>query len=599
MLPKHVFTVIFLAAASCTSASVANAQQTAQSRFERGYFLQTHERDSAAAAEAFETVVDDGSAPQALRDKARRRLAQCREDLASADLARLMPPDAMAYVEVVDPGRHVDNVLSMLGLSGEFPSTEASPPHVVKIEDGIYFPDDFAVSPHLVDEIGKIKGVAAAVTSVNPRGEPAGVVAIHPGDSGLLRGLLETGVQVLKPESPIAGFRTYRIEEIDVLITVTRRLFFVARSRAHLEGAVARLTNTDAESLATQDGFQKVQSNRSGALLFAYVDGQRALTALEPLFRDEEAMAVRTLLDLDHLNSASVSLKTTEESIEASLNVDLAEGHRNLVYSLFRTAPITRRSLDHVPGGAAGLAIIGLNPPGAGISQPESADAHQYMSLMDVGREIFSNIEEVSLFVLPADSASAEFPNVGLVFTAKDPSRSEALWTQLLSIPALVAPKEVPAPTEVEIAGRTGKQYRFPEVPPIVVLKAEDGAIVGGTRGAVEAAVRATSGGPTIASDEGFRPLLDSLSPQSSKAVLVHVGRAVEIAAGLAGGSEAAELRQIGRLIGDMKVLVVTDEQPTHFTLRAAATGLPDVPSLVRALIGDQSAGLSDSAAER
>ena len=111
-------------------------------------------------------------------------------------------------------------------------------------------------------------------------------------------------------------------------------------------------------------------------------------------------------------------------------------------------------------------------------------------------------------------------------------------------------------------------------------VRLADRAIAAGTRSAVSAAIRA-EGPYAITGDAQFKPLLDSLKPESSKAVLVHVGRAIGVAASLPGAP--SEARQIASLMDDMKAIVVTSEEANEFVVRAAATGLPDVPNLVQA----------------
>src|SRR5262245_37900235 len=73
-----------------TSWGRATAADSAQTQFQRGYFLQTHEHDAQGAIAAYEQVVADSDAPAALKAEARTRIQQCREDVATADLARLM-----------------------------------------------------------------------------------------------------------------------------------------------------------------------------------------------------------------------------------------------------------------------------------------------------------------------------------------------------------------------------------------------------------------------------------------------------------------------------------------------------------------------------
>jgi hypothetical protein len=263
------------------------------------------------------------------------------------------------------------------------------------------------------------------------------------------------------------------------------------------------------------------------------------------------------------------------------VKVELEEGHHNLVYSLVRTAPLAGRAIEFVPAGVAGLALVGLNPPSQ-QPQPSASDAPQYIAAMDLGRELFSNIEEVGLFVLPQAEVRAgemPLPEIGLVLAVKDAAKSQALWNQLLTIPTLALP-ELPPPADVEIGEHAGKEFRYPEAPPILLVRLANEGIVVGTRGAVIAAVDAQSSGSNIAADAGFQPLLAQLGPASSKAILVDVGRAIETAAS-ANPREADELALAASLVGNLRVSLVTEEQPTSLAVRLQATNLPDVQRLI------------------
>ena len=53
---------------------------------------------------------------------------------------------------------------------------------------------------------------------------------------------------------------------------------------------------------------------------------------------------IRGLLDLEHFESAAVALSTTDNAIQLRAEMNLMPGHKNMLYALVRTAPITRRS---------------------------------------------------------------------------------------------------------------------------------------------------------------------------------------------------------------------------------------------------------------
>jgi hypothetical protein len=455
-------------------------------------------------------------------------------------------------------------------------------PGATPLGDGLYLPDDFAISPALIAEVEKFQGGAVAVTSMDKNGPSGGLIVLHPGNSDLLRGVIETAIQVLEPADPIEGFKTYRIRgDVEGWIASTARLFLASPSRDEIAAAIARLNDSALPSLAGQETLRRYSDDRKDALLFVYVDGQRLVEEIGPHLVGRDAAVVRSVLDLDHIESFAAGLRTSGEGVHFQATLNLKEGHHNLAYGLIRTAPVTGRALEHVPQGAAVVALLGLNPHGSGgLEEEADGAAVEYLTGMDIGREIFANVEEVAVYVLSGDETSGEFPNVGAVVTSKDPSKSEALWNQLLSIPAMVDSPSVDAPREIVLSGRTGREYQLPDAPPLVILRVGDDAILAGTKGAVTAAAEQ---GP-ITEDETFRPLIDQLTPATSKAVLAHVGRALSIAEGLAKGNEANEIREVKALVSELTVSVVTDEQPTRFGVRFEATGLPNVPEILKAV---------------
>ena len=135
------------------------------------------------------------------------------------------------------------------------------------------------------------------------------------------------------------------------------------------------------------------------------------------------------------------------------------------------------------------------------------------------------------------------------------------------------------------IEGQPGKSYKFDGIPAIVVVSSPERGLIVGTHGAVAASLRAASTGESIEKDESFSAVLAHVTPDTSKAVLVDVGRAVSLAATLSQGNNARELQLIGQLTKDMRVSLVTDEGPNRLVIRAEVSGLPkyrDVLPLIR-----------------
>jgi hypothetical protein len=578
-------------------ASTAARAEDAAALVQKGFYLQVHEGDLAGAAAAFERVVSDSAAPAKLRSEAQARLAQCREDLASADLARLMPPDAIAYLELNRPGDQLVRLAKMLGLvqaPGAAPAAGADRHAApgIPLGNGLIFPANFTLSPALAAELKKFRGAALAITGLDERLKdmPEGVLVIHPGDSDLVRGLLETGVQLVESTKPIGDFKTYRFknDHHEFWITVTARLLIAGTKREAVAATVERLGNPKAPSLAARPAFKALEADRRNGLLFAYVDGHELARRLRPLMKGQEAAIVGTVLDLDHLESLTLTAGVTDDSVKVSARMNLLPGHHNVAYNLIRTPPFTRRSLGSVPRGAAGVVLLGLNPPTpAPAATAPKKDAPVTITGMDLGREIFGNIEEVAFFVLPpgADRAAGHspVPEMAAVFAVNDAAKSEALWNQILALAALFGVRDSQS-HEVKIDGKPGKQYQFPGIPPIVVLRAADRTLIVGTEGAASAALRANGGQESILTDEAYRTLLSRLTPNSSKAVLVDASRALQIARDFSGDRDSNEMHMAGLVLKDLRLSIVTDEAPNCLTVSIEATGLPNVPSVIQTL---------------
>ncbi len=589
-----------------SSASVAARAEDAAALVQKGFYLQVHEGDPAGAAAVFESVVSDSAAPAALRREAQTRLAQCREDLAAADLARLMPPDAIAYVELNQPGDQVVRLAKMMGLVRE-PGTEpaanaeghAAPG--IPLGPGLVFPADFTVSPALAAELKKFRGAAVAITGLDEHMNrvPDGVLVIHPGDSDLLRGLLETAVQLIEPADPIGNFKTYRFHDgrQQFWLTVTKRLLVAGTKREAVAATVERLGNPQAASLAARPTFKAHEAERRKGLLFAYVDGRETAHRLRSFMKGQEAAIASTLLDLEHLESLTLSAGVTDDSVQIIARMNLVPGHHNVAYNLIRTAPFTGRSLNSVPSGTAAVVLVGLNPATPAPSAKPAAPGSVEVTGMDLGREIFANIEEVAFFVLPTATKSASahspLPAMAAVFAVKDAAKSEALWTQILSI-AAIAGVHHGKPHDVTIEGITGKQYHFDGMPPIVVVRTADRELIVGTEDAASAALRASGGHDSIRTDEAFGKVLAKLTPTSSKAVLVDAGRAVQLARNLSGGGSSSEMDLAVVACKDLRVSLVTDEARDCLTVSIEASGLPNVPSIIK-MIANQTPHASAS----
>lgn len=205
--------------------------ESAEDKFYRAFYLEQAGGDWAAAAELYQEIASDHQADPELRSQAKAHLAICREELASGDFARLMPPEAWAYVEIKRPGDQFLKLLNELGLLAE---ADRIP---TKGERRI------AISPALIREGLGIRGAAVAITGFNPLKQvPSGVLVFHPGDLEVVRGLIETALPIGgQATEPIEGFATYQVEG-KAFVTLTSRLVVVSSERSQIKGVLDRLS---------------------------------------------------------------------------------------------------------------------------------------------------------------------------------------------------------------------------------------------------------------------------------------------------------------------------------------------------------------------
>jgi len=579
--------------------------EKAQTRFERAYFLETHQGDLAGAAELYGAVAQSRGAPQALVAEAKQRRQSCLEDLRSADLAALMPAESIAFVELREPGRHVENLAGMLGLLGDPLANLTRPAGKgggIPIPDapGLVVPPEIYLSPGIVNELRRFRGVAAAITGIEapPAGNPdlggvQGVVVLHPGDDQMLRGALETFAQFVVPAEPISGFPTLEVAPPGIVVSFTNRLVVAGTSRGLVAGVVDRLSGRGGESLADRADMVAMAEQRRHSLAFAFVDVKRAVaTAHQHLQQDPDAMQAlamaQGLFDIRHAQSVSASLGTTGKDLYAEVAMALDEGHANLVYNLVRTPPMSGRTLESVPAGAAGFVGIGINPatsPDDAARAAAKADTLRYVTGLDLGRELFANIEEITAFVVPGESRYAgegpPIPDVGILIATQDPAKSRQLWEHLLSIPSMFMGIELPEPQTRRIAGLDVEVYPMPDGVKIHVALLDRGIVISPSGRAVAAAAEARRSGKSILKDPAMKAAVDRLTETTSIVAVAHAGRCAQVAAQFCPPGDLDEVRMVGAIAGSTLVMLQADETPTRLRVAAHVTGLPQVKDVI------------------
>ena len=605
---KHV--IVLALAGLLLPAGLARADSKAQRQFERAYFLETHEGDLQAAADLYQAVTNDRKASKALRSEAETRRQCCLEDLGSRDLAQLMPPNVVGFVEFRQPGQHFENLADMLGLIGDPLGNLTNGGQRIPIPDapGIAVPAEVFLSQALINEVKRFRGLAVAVTGIEapPAGNPElggvqAVVVLHPGEDHGLRGLIETAAQFIQPTDPIAGFGTVRIDP-GVFVTFTNRLVIAGTSRDLVADVVDRLTSPGSNSLADREDLKDMAAQRGDALLFAFVDAKQALVAAQKIAQHEpdaqQALGIAYgMLDIAHMQSLALSLGSSPEGLFGEFRMTLDEGHANFVYNLIRTPPMNGRSLKGVPAGAAVVMGLGINPASNAADTElamQKADKLRYVTGLDLGRELFANIEEISLFIVPGErhTGGMKIPDVGLVIAAADPVKSQQLWDYLLTIPSKIMGLELTEPTTKRIAGTDVRLYPMPNGPTIHIAQVDHSLLVAPTDTALAASIEAFRSGESILSDPGVKAAIKQITDDTSMVLFAHAGRCAQVGAQFCPFDELPMVQAAAAILQSTMFTMVADESPTKLRLAGQLTGLPkvkDIISLASKMMAQQS----------
>ena len=553
----------------------------ADAEFFKGYYLQHARKDYLKAIKAYQKslALDANSAT---RDALDDEMAKLQEELATADFAQLMPKSAFAYIEVAHLADNAEQVARLMGLTGrEF--SAGNEQIVLRIDNEIAVGSDFQISPALIRELKKIHGAAIAITDVDQRGKPSGLAVIHPGDSDLLTGLVDTGIQFAPASNRIEGYPTFQIEN-EIWIVKTKRLILVSPNKSEITNCLKRIQDPDAPSLASQPHFKSARANNENAAIFAFVDPSIAVKKLDREMQREFALA-KMILDINNMNYVSASLQSTDKGIRADVDVDFQDDHNSFGYGLIRTVPLSKKAFANIPEGAVAVVGMGLNPE---MMMAAEVAGSQHLTALDIGREIFANIEEVGMFVLPtASRTGGEVPNFGFVIASTDVEKSQKLWNTVLSLPSKMEMDDAPVSEMIEIEGAKARIYDFKideEVPPIVIARLNEHALIAGTHAAVQASIRATKSGNTLKNDSKAQTLWDSTTSHTAKAAFVHVGRAIALAATMERGSDREEMLLASKILDDLTLTLVIDEEPAHFSAELNAQGLPVFEEIIKTL---------------
>lgn len=551
------------------------AQPGHEDDFYRAYYLEQEEGRLEEAVALYREVANDRSAAKELRHEARQRADGLAEDLASSDFARLMPHDSLLFLELSRPGAQLEQLLEELGLLG-----------AVR-EDGTY-----GVSPTLVESLLGMRGAAVAVTGIDPRGgRPNGVVVVHPGDLDLVRGLIETALPAgAMPVDAIDGFPTWNVEG-EAFVTLTHRLLIASPDPAQIEGVVARLQGDDDECFADNPNVQRALEARGQGILSFCVNVEPILPMAQFMLQqaaeqDPGAAMALSFLDVESLRCLSGHVGFDDDGLGMEMALELAEGHRNLVFNLMRSEQVTKKTLTGIPEGAAFFFASAFNPAGPVAPILADSSGQPVVTMMDFGRELFGNLIDMSLFALAPDhgGSGGQIPDVAAVMRVNDPTRSMALWDFALDLATQGSSEGRVSARSVEIAGAPARAYQIEGVP---VFVAQDGnrLIVSPSEGAIAHAIDAAHGRGSVLDDPLYATTIKRMGEGSVFMMMANPGRCAEIAVNFMPPGDVAEIKPFIDLLSKTVFATDVEHSETTFALKGRLSRLPDVSGLVAAAI--------------
>ncbi len=575
----------------------AQRSHVAQAMYREGMCYLKQQKDP-QAQEMFRTLVAQYSEQTEIIGKVKPLL----EDLGNADPAALMPPETLFYAEIGSPGRQVETILKMLkGTPLENPLAAISNGQ----SQGFNSPAAMIsalLNPSMMAEFKKIRGMGVGVTGISQENEPPAIIVLFPGKSDALKGLLQMALGMAgKPTESIEGMQTLSLPEggcavyDDIVVILATPKAYKAGQLAWSVKQYKGLINEP--SLASSNkSFTKISKKaRQENLLTVWVDADNFFAKIKKVFPEGEmpeqihlADGIANFSSIDDIISF-VSLQETGIAVET--NVSFKDGQQSLAYNMIRTPNLKKSSFEAVPSSAIGLISFALgeadSPQAQAINQKIQSETG-----LDIAREIFANIEQVSLFITPvSDSpnpANTQVPpaasSIGLAITSHNPQQTRQILLQILSSSNLLADNATEQSNE-----QTTGEYQIELVDGQKLFCYMDQSkkinIISLNPDVIKDSTSALKNRQSVLTAGPLQEQLSKISPYTSKLVLINVGGIIKITESNMGPmTEENNLKEIFTQLAtscDKTFFQLhTDEKPNNLNIRADISGIPPANDL-------------------
>lgn len=537
------------------------------------YYLEREKSDYAGAARLWEGLLSAPGADGEIRALAQQHLTICREELATADLARLIPPNPAAYVELNRPGERFRDLLNQLGLL-TMDGHKATPGK-----------NYLSISPALVNATLGVRHAVFAVTRMDPAtGKGTGVLVCHPGSLESLRGLAETLCPAFTHiEEPIHGYATYSIDEFQ--IALTPRLIVAGLSREDITEVLDRLKDPTLPSLATNSDLQECLKDRDKGLLFGYVSpallGRVAALTQDKSRETEEAKSPFPfpLPSVSDFKAITGRLDLGKEGLALTLSAWREDDSAPSPLMALQRSPLSADALRRIPDTAPILFAIGPRAKVGEAAPSQTASANPFEQVF----QILSSLEESYLYLTPQEGN----PMPAVVVSLGSSSPKE-LRDRLLSIITPFAGGQLPTPSDQNVAGNTVRSYVLNPMISLHVTEVGSKLLLSTSLPALTDAIQGPPAGHSIAESKSFDPILSRFGKDTTAVFLIQPGRLAGILRTFVPESGREKLDAVLPLLQESALGLVTGHQGPKLSMALALTGVPDVSGLLSNLLTEK-----------
>jgi hypothetical protein len=581
----------------------APKDQIAQALYRQGMCYMKKKSETEAKAD-FARIVAEHSDQTDLVAKVKPLL----DELGNADPAALMPTETLLYAEIGSPGKQVEAILNMLkGTPLENPLAAIGGSGQGGNQQGPAAIVSALLNPSMMAEFKKIRGMGVGIQEIS-QGTPSAVIVMYPGKSDALRGILQMVISVAgKQPEVVDGMQTVRCgnegaaayDDTVVIVTIGQG----TKAPERLKWVIQQYKGlTSHPTLATSNkSFAKVSKKaRQENVLTLWVNVDEAYQTMMKQFPpDKVPQQIRVadgFVDLKNVDEIIAALTLKESGIAFEANVDLKNGHNCTVYNLIHTPNLNTGLFKAVPSEATALFAFALGD----ANTPQAAAAGQQIKNitgLDIGREIFANIKQVSFFALPTvktpnqPEGASVFPvgSLGLAITSADPQQTRRILGTILQSTSLMAPAADGQAQEIKVVdGKfridlVNKQQVFGYVDDAskTTVFALSSSTVDGSAGAVRQRKSVLDAGR-------LKNSVTALPASTSKLAVINVAGQLRIAAANVRLSDpnATEkvqkaFTQLAQMCEQTTILLRTTEETNSLGARFEITGLPKADQVV------------------